>query len=74
MPLGEQVALDSLQPPDHLVRQAAELGEVAPDRLDLLAQAVLEGVVDPRGQGRLDPGRGLDASSVMGANGSVRVG
>ena len=62
MPLGQEVALDPLEPPDHLVGQAADLGEVAPDRLYLLAQAVLKSAVDlgrqrclelRRGQGEL---------------------
>ena len=32
VPLGEQVALDALEPADQLVHQAADLGEVAADR------------------------------------------
>ena len=58
MPLGQEVALDSLEPADHLVGQAANLGEVAPDRLDLLAQAVLKGAVDLGRQRRLELRRG----------------
>ncbi|MGZ4308661.1 MAG: hypothetical protein ACXVRG_04825 [Gaiellaceae bacterium] len=54
MPLGQEVALDPLEPADHLVGQAADLGEVPSDRLDLLAQAVLESAVDLRRERRLE--------------------
>ena len=54
MPLREQIAFDPLEAPDHLVGQAADLGEVAADRANLLAQAVLEGAVDLRRERRLE--------------------
>ena len=56
MPFGEQVALDPLEPADHLVHQAADLGEVAADRHHLCAEAVLHRVADRRRQGRLELG------------------
>ena len=42
VPLGEQVGLEPLEPADHLVREALDLGEPARDRRRLLAQAVAE--------------------------------
>ena len=54
MPLRQEVALDPLEAADHLVRQPADLGEVASDGADLLAQAVLEGAVDPLRQRLLE--------------------
>jgi hypothetical protein len=57
--LGELVALDPLEPPDRLVHQAAHLGEVAGDGQDLLAEAVLDGVPDLRGERRLELRRHL---------------
>ena len=59
VPLGEQVALDPLEPPDHLVHQAADLGEVAADRLHLRAEALLDGVLDLARDRRLEAGGGL---------------
>ena len=59
VPLGEQIAFDPLEPPDHLVREAADLGEVAPDGLDLLAEPVLQRAFDPDREGRLDLRGGL---------------
>ena len=58
VPLGEQVALDPLEPADQLVHQAADLGEVAADRADLRAQPVLQRVADAARQRRLELGRG----------------
>ncbi len=46
MPLGEDVALEPLEPADRLVQQAADLGEVARDREHLGAQAVVDGGAD----------------------------
>ena len=46
MPLGEQVGLEPLEAPDHLVRQALDLGEAARDRRRLLAEAVAERAAD----------------------------
>lgn len=54
VPLGEEVALDALEPADQLVHQAAHLGEVAGDREHLGAQSVLDCVPDARGQGGLE--------------------
>src|SRR5882724_12056854 len=58
MPLCEEVAFDPLEPADQLVHEAADLGEVAPDGADLLAQPVLERVADAARQRRLELGRG----------------
>src|SRR5205823_1857048 len=52
--LGKQVAFDPLEPADHLVREPADLGEVASNRLDLRTQAVLERFVDLARQRRLE--------------------
>ena len=54
MPLGEDVSLDPLEAADGLVRQAADLGEMAGARPELLANTVL----DRLGQAGLEPGRG----------------
>jgi S-adenosylmethionine:tRNA ribosyltransferase-isomerase len=58
MPLGEEVALDALEPAKQLVHQAAHLGEVARDRQDLRPQAVLDRVADACRQRRLELCRG----------------
>ena len=44
--LGEQVGLEPLEPADHLVREALDLGEPARDRGRLLAQAVAKRAAD----------------------------
>jgi hypothetical protein len=54
-----RVALECLETPNHLVRQASDLREVAPDGQDLFAQAVLNGVFDARGQRLRSLGSGL---------------
>ncbi|MCW2977264.1 MAG: S-adenosylmethionine:tRNA ribosyltransferase-isomerase [Actinomycetia bacterium] len=54
MPLGEEVALDTLQAADQLVHQSAHLGEVAGDGKHLGAEAVLHCVSNARGQGGLE--------------------
>src|SRR5439155_4344934 len=59
VPLGEQVALEPLEPPNRLRHQAANLGEVPADREDLLAEALLDGVFDPVRERGLDPRRRL---------------
>jgi hypothetical protein len=59
VPLGKEVALDAFEPPDDLVHQPTDLGKVAADRLHLLAQAVLDGALDLRGEGRLEARSGL---------------
>ena len=53
MPLGEQVALEPLEPAEDLVHQPAHLGEVAGARPEVLLEAVLE----RGGQARLELGR-----------------
>ena len=53
MPLGEDVALDPLEPADDLVHQAAHLGEVTGARPEVLAEPVL----DRLGQAGLEAGR-----------------
>ena len=58
MPLGEQVALDALEPPDDLIHQAPDLGEVATDRCNLRTKAVLECVAEPVRQAGLELRRG----------------
>ena len=65
MPLGEQVALDVLEPADDLVEQAAHLGEMARTR----AEVLLEPVLDRLGQSRLHlrRGRGERFDLVAGA-------
>ena len=54
VPLGEQVALEPLEPADELVHQAAHLGEVAGDGQHLLAQAVLDSLADAGRKARLE--------------------
>jgi S-adenosylmethionine:tRNA ribosyltransferase-isomerase len=46
VPLGGEISLEPLQPPDRLVHQPVDLGEVPRDRQDLLAKAVLDGALD----------------------------
>ena len=58
MPLGQQIALEPLEPPDRLVEQPADLREVACDGHHLRPQAVLHGGADPLRQGRLEVRRG----------------
>ena len=52
--LDQQVGLEPLEPPDHLVREALDLGEPARDRRRLLAQAVAERAADGVGQDDLE--------------------
>ena len=47
MPLGEQVALDALEPADYLVQEAAHFGEVACARAEVLLQPVLNRLRQP---------------------------
>jgi hypothetical protein len=56
--LGEDVALEPLEPADHLVEQPADLGEAAPDRDDFGAEALVHGRADLLGQGALELGGG----------------
>ncbi len=46
MPLGEKLSLDPLQPPNRLVEQASDLGDMASDREHLGAEAVANGDAD----------------------------
>ena len=58
VPLGEDVALEPLEPPDHLVEQAADLGQRAPDREHLGAKALVDGGADLLGQRPFELRRG----------------
>jgi hypothetical protein len=51
--LGEQIAFKTLEPPDRLVRQPADLGELPRDRLGLRPDSVANGVLDSAGKRRL---------------------
>ena len=57
----EQVALDALETADHLVHEAADLGEVAADRANLLCEPVADRVLD------LGRDRRLELGSLAGA-------
>ena len=57
--LGEQVGLEPLDPADHLVREALDLGQAARDRRRLLAQAVAERAADGVREHDLELVRGL---------------
>ena len=85
--LGEEVALEPLEPPDRLVQQPADLGDVARDGQHLGAQAVAHGAPDMRRDRRLELGRrrgerldllaralerGLDRGGLGSARGRVR--
>ena len=61
--LGEELALEALEPPDRLVEQAADLGDVPGDRQDLGAEAVADGNAD------LSRDRGLE----LGGGGRERL-
>ena len=71
VPLGEQVAFQRRQPPQQLVHQAADLGEVPPNRLGLAANGFLDparqGVLECGGRGgeRLDLLAGPDEEGVQ---------
>ena len=54
VPLDQQVGLEPLEPPDHLVREPLDLGEAPRDRRRLLAQAVAERAADGVGQDDLE--------------------
>lgn len=58
VPLGEQLAFESLQPPDHLVEQPANLGDVATDGEHLGAEPLSHGGSDLDRNRRLEPGGG----------------
>ena len=59
MPLGEQLALDPLEPADHLVHEPAHLGELAGDGDHLAAHPLADGLADLVGQRGLELGRRL---------------
>lgn len=59
VPLGEQIAVEPLEPADEVRGQAAHLREVLRDRQHLLAQTVLERLADAFGQGCLERRGGL---------------
>jgi S-adenosylmethionine:tRNA ribosyltransferase-isomerase len=58
--LGEQVALDALEPADHLVQEAAHLGEVTRARTEVLLQPVLDRLGQPGLHLRRGGGERLD--------------
>lgn len=55
--LRVQVTLESLEPPDCLAREAANLRDVPPDGENLCPQALLHGFTDTVGHGGLEFGR-----------------
>ena len=54
MALGEEIALDTLEPADHLIHEPTDLGEVAADRRDLRAEAVLQCVAETAREARFE--------------------
>jgi S-adenosylmethionine:tRNA ribosyltransferase-isomerase len=54
MPLGEELALEALQPPDGLVQEPSYLGDVSPDRKNLGSKAVTNGGLHLCGDRRLE--------------------
>ena len=54
MAFGEQVALEPFQAPDRLVHQPADLRQLPGDRLDFVAEPVVQRVLDPRRHRRLE--------------------
>ena len=50
MTVGDRVALDVLEPPEDLVHQPADLSQVATHRENLLAEPVLDRILDPLGE------------------------
>ena len=59
VPLGEQVALDALEPANDRVQEAAHLGHLPRDGQRLGADAVADGVADACRERRLELRRGL---------------
>ncbi len=57
MPLGEELALEPLEPADGLVQKTADLGDVPRDGKDLGAQAVADRLADVHRNRRLELGR-----------------
>ena len=75
--LGEQLAFDPLEPPDRLVGEPAHLGELAGDRLRLVADALTDGLADLAGQRGLQLGGRLRERLDLGAGaleGALHVG
>lgn len=58
VPLGEQLALESLEPSDRLVEEPPNLGEMSCRRQDLRAESVAYGAPDLGGNRGLEPGGG----------------
>lgn len=58
MALGEQLALEALEPPDRLVEQATDLGDVSRDGEDLGPEPIADCDSDLSGNRRLEAGRG----------------
>ena len=58
MPLGEDVALEALEPAEQLVHQPTHLGELASDGACLGCDTFLDGLADLRRQRRLELSRG----------------
>jgi S-adenosylmethionine:tRNA ribosyltransferase-isomerase len=58
VPLGEKLALESFEPPDRLVQQAPDLGDVTTDRQHLGPKTVADCRPDLGGDGRLELGSG----------------
>ena len=56
VPLGEELALESLESADRLVEKPADLGDVARNRQYLRSQAVPNGASDLSGDRRLELG------------------
>ena len=50
MTVGDRVALDVLEPPEDLVHQPPDLSQVATHRENLLAEPVLDRILDPLGE------------------------
>ena len=66
MPLGEELALEPLEPPDRLVEEAADLGDVPRDGKDLGAQAVADRLADVHRDRRLElGGRGGECLDLL---------
>ena len=66
MPLGEELALEPLEPSDRLVEEAADLGDVPRDGKDLGAQAVADRIADVhRDRGLELGGRGCERLDLL---------
>ena len=66
MPLGEDVALEALEPAEQLVHQPTHLGELASDGACLGCDTFLDGLADLRRQGGLElSGRGSEILETL---------